>query len=103
MPGAIVGEVCPEHVWVQEGGASSAVDGNKDGYWQLRDFLAELRASSPRPRASIFYVHGLQDWNVKPHMMPGPAFTATGSDITLDLGSATLTLPLDNTLVYEQP
>lgn len=69
VPGAIVGEVCPEQVWVQEGGASSAVDGNKDGYWQLRDFLAELRASSPRPRASIFYVHGLQDWNVKPHMM----------------------------------
>jgi X-Pro dipeptidyl-peptidase len=69
VPGAIVGEVCPEQVWVQEGGASSAVDGNKDGYWQLRDFLAELRSSSPRPRASVFYVHGLQDWNVKPHMM----------------------------------
>ena len=69
VPGAIVGEVCPEQVWVQEGGASSGVDGNKDGYWQLRDFLAELRASSPRPRASVFYIHGLQDWNVKPHMM----------------------------------
>ena len=69
VPGAILGEVCPEQVWVQEGGASSAIDGNKDGYWQVRDFLAELRASSSRPRASIFYVHGLQDWNVKPHMM----------------------------------
>lgn len=69
VPGAIVGEVCPEQVWVQEGGASSAVDGNKDGYWQLRDFLAELRADPNRPRASVFYIHGLQDWNVKPHMM----------------------------------
>lgn len=69
VPGAIVGEVCPEQVWVQEGGASSAVDGNKDGYWQLRDFLAELRAAPDRERASVFYIHGLQDWNVKPHMM----------------------------------
>ncbi|HEX7185675.1 MAG TPA: CocE/NonD family hydrolase [Thermoanaerobaculia bacterium] len=69
VPGAVIGEVCPEQVWVQEGGASSAVDGNKDGYWQLRDFLAELRASTSRPRASVFYIHGLQDWNVKPHMM----------------------------------
>lgn len=69
VPGAVVGEVCAEQVWVQEAGLSSAIDGNKDGYWQLRDFLAELRASGPRPRASIFYIHGLQDWNVKPHMM----------------------------------
>ena len=69
VPGAIVGEVCPEQVWVQEGGASSAVDGNKDGYWQLRDFLAELRAAPRRQRAAVFYIHGLQDWNVKPHMM----------------------------------
>jgi X-Pro dipeptidyl-peptidase len=69
VPGAVIGEVCPEQVWVQEGGVSSTVDGNKDGYWQLRDFLAELRATSSRPRASVFYIHGLQDWNVKPHMM----------------------------------
>ena len=69
VPGAIVGEVCAEQVWVQEGGLSSAVDGNKDGYWQIRDFLAELRAAPAQRRPSVFYIHGLQDWNVKPHMM----------------------------------
>jgi X-Pro dipeptidyl-peptidase len=69
VPGAVVGEVCPEQFWVQEGQLSSAIDGNKDGYWQLRDFLAELRQSPNKSRASVFYIHGLQDWNVKPHNM----------------------------------
>lgn len=69
VPGAIAGEVCADQVWVQEGGVSSTVDGNKDGYWQLRDFGAELRADPGRSRASVFYIHGLQDWNVKPHNM----------------------------------
>jgi X-Pro dipeptidyl-peptidase len=69
VPGAVVGEVCSDQVWVQEGGASSAIDGNKDGYWQLRDFLAELQAAPKKTRASVFYVHGLQDWNVTPHHM----------------------------------
>jgi X-Pro dipeptidyl-peptidase len=69
VPGAVVGEVCSEQVWVQEGGVSSTIDGNKDGYWQLRDFLAELRAAPKKTRASVFYIHGLQDWNVKPHNM----------------------------------
>ncbi|HVL66056.1 MAG TPA: CocE/NonD family hydrolase [Vicinamibacterales bacterium] len=69
VPGAVIGEVCTEQVWVQEGGVSSTIDGNKDGYWQLRDFLAEYRAAPKKPRASVFYIHGLQDWNVKPHNM----------------------------------
>ena len=69
VPGAVIGEVCADQIWVQEGGVTSAVDGNKDGYWQLRDFLAELRAAPKTNRASVFYVHGLQDWNVKPHNM----------------------------------
>lgn len=88
VPGAVIGEVCREQVWVQEGGASSAVDGNKDGYWQLRDFLAELRQAPARERASVFYVHGLQDWNVKPHMMEDwlPAVQATGVPYKIWLG-----------------
>lgn len=69
VPGAVIGEVCADQVWVQEGGLTSAIDGNKDGYWQLRDFLAELRAAPKKTRASVFYIHGLQDWNVKPHNM----------------------------------
>ena len=69
VPGAVAGEVCTEQVWVQEAGVTSTIDGNKDGYWQLRDFLAEYRAAPKKARASVFYIHGLQDWNVKPHNM----------------------------------
>jgi putative CocE/NonD family hydrolase len=65
------GELCPEQVEVQEGGLTSGLDGNKDAYWQVRDFNAEARATWDRnpQRASVWYVHGLQDWNVKPHNM----------------------------------
>lgn len=67
---AAAGELCPEQVVVQEGGATSAVDGNKDAYWQVRDFAAEYWADDRDvERASVFYIHGLQDWNVKPHNM----------------------------------
>jgi X-Pro dipeptidyl-peptidase len=88
VPGAVVGEVCPEQFWVQEGQLSSAVDGNKDGYWQLRDFLAELRQSPGKSRASVFYVHGFQDWNVQPHNVEGwlPAVIATGVPYHVWLG-----------------
>lgn len=88
VPGAIVGEVCPEQIWVQEAQLSSAGDGNKDGYWQLRDFLAELGQAPDRERASVFYIHGLQDWNVKPHHMEDwlPAVQATGVPFKAWLG-----------------
>ncbi|MHB1260881.1 MAG: CocE/NonD family hydrolase [Thermoplasmatota archaeon] len=65
------GELCPEQAEVQEGGLTSGIDGNKDAYWQVRDFNAEARATwdlNPQ-RAAVWYVHGLQDWNVKPHNM----------------------------------
>jgi X-Pro dipeptidyl-peptidase len=88
VPGAVAGEVCPEQVWVQEGGVSSTVDGDKDGYWQLRDFHRELLASPDRERASVFYVHGLADWNVKPHNMEDwlEAVQATGVPFKAWLG-----------------
>lgn len=69
VPGAVVGEACTEQAEVQEGGVSSTLDGNKDAYWQERDFLAELASEPDAERASVFYVHGLQDWNVKDHNM----------------------------------
>ncbi|MEK6974850.1 MAG: CocE/NonD family hydrolase [Candidatus Thermoplasmatota archaeon] len=87
---AAAGEACPEQVAVQEGGATSAVDGNKDAYWIERDFGAELRASWDKnpQRASVWYIHGLQDWNVKPHMMEDwlPAILETGVDYKVWLG-----------------
>ena len=68
---AAAGELCPEQVEVQEGGLTSGIDGNKDDYWAVRDFNAEARATWDRnpQRAAVWYVHGLQDWNVKPHNM----------------------------------
>ena len=87
---AAAGELCPEQAEVQEGGASSAVDGNKDAYWQERDFERELRADWERngERAAVWYVHGLQDWNVKPHMMESwlPAILETGVPYKVWLG-----------------
>ena len=37
-------EACMHRVESFEAGTTSALDGNKDAYWQERDFLAELRA-----------------------------------------------------------
>ncbi len=56
----------PEHVASGEG---SAAHGIKDAYWQERDWTTSIAASSWN--GSIFLVHGLSDWNVKPdHVLP---------------------------------
>lgn len=88
VPGAVAGEACADQVDVQEGGVSSTLDGNKDAYWQARDFLAELEAAERKPTASVLYVHGLQDWNVKPHNMEDwlPAVQASGVPYKVWLG-----------------
>lgn len=84
VPGAIAGELCPDQVEVQEGGASSGVDSNKDAYWQVRDFGAEYRADDRDvERASVWYIHGLQDWNVKPHNMEGWLDTLWASGVPM--------------------
>ncbi|MEK6985331.1 MAG: CocE/NonD family hydrolase [Candidatus Thermoplasmatota archaeon] len=88
VPGAVVGEACTEQAEVQEGGVSSTMDGNKDAYWMERDFLAELASEPDAERASVFYVHGLQDWNVKDHNMEDwlTAIQATGVPFKAWLG-----------------
>ena len=85
---SVATEPCAEQVDVQESGVSSTVDGNKDGYWQARDFVAELAADPAKERASVFYIHGLQDWNVKPHMMEDwlPALWESGVPMKVWLG-----------------
>lgn len=87
-PTAVAGEACADQLEVQEGGVSSTLDGNKDAYWQARDFLAEYEAMPDVARASVFYVHGLQDWNVKPHMMEDwlPALQESGVPFKAWLG-----------------
>lgn len=42
-------------------------DGTHNAFWQQRD----LRASVKNVQASVLYVHGLQDWNVKPDNIVG--------------------------------
>ncbi len=66
---AVRGEGCTDQADVQRAGAQGIAEGNKDAYWQLRDFTAELRADWDKPRAPIFFIQGFQDWNVKPHNM----------------------------------
>ncbi|HWG89710.1 MAG TPA: CocE/NonD family hydrolase [Candidatus Thermoplasmatota archaeon] len=39
--------------------------GTNDAFWQERDY----RALIPGIQAPVFYIHGLQDWNVKPDMI----------------------------------
>lgn len=71
VPDAVLGEACTERVEVTEETFTSFISGNKTSYWQARDHLAELNADPLKKRASVFYIHGLQDWNVKPHNMEG--------------------------------
>ncbi len=81
IPGAVLGEACTDQAEVQEAGAGSAVDGNKDAYWQARDFLARYEADKARSRAAVLYVHGLQDYNVKDHNMEGWIEALQGSGV----------------------
>lgn len=44
-------------------GGGHGVPGPTDAYWRTREFTERVLANY---QGSIFYVHGLQDWNVKP-------------------------------------
>ena len=60
----LAGDVaCPEAPKHLASGEGTAADGMRDAYWQERDWPAFLRDSSWN--GSVFFVHGLQDWNVK--------------------------------------
>jgi X-Pro dipeptidyl-peptidase len=55
---------CPELAKHAQSGEGTAADGMRDAYWQERDWTRFLPQSDWN--GSIFFVHGLQDWNVKP-------------------------------------
>ncbi len=60
---------CPDLPFVQAHGIGSGVTGMKTDYWQERDWAQFIGDSDWD--GSIFFVHGLQDWNVKPdHILP---------------------------------
>lgn len=60
---------CAEYPEIEAAGLGTAVTGVKDAYWVERDWARFLPRSAWQ--GSIFFVHGLQDWNVKPdHLDP---------------------------------
>jgi X-Pro dipeptidyl-peptidase len=59
---------CQEELDVQANQVEGAATGDYTPYWQARNYSALL---PPQVDASVFYIHGLSDWNVKPdHMVP---------------------------------
>ncbi|HEX2021241.1 MAG TPA: CocE/NonD family hydrolase [Candidatus Thermoplasmatota archaeon] len=59
---------CEESADVQRAGVESALTGDYTEYWRERNYTALLPETLD---ASVFYIHGLADWNVKPdHMDP---------------------------------
>ncbi len=60
---------CTELPRMQASGVGSGVTGLKDDYWIERDWARYVADTDWN--GSIFFVHGLQDWNVKPdHILP---------------------------------
>jgi len=55
---------CPELAKHVGSGEGTAADGLRDAYWAERDWPAYVAKSNWT--GSIFFVHGFQDWNVKP-------------------------------------
>lgn len=76
---------CEESLHVQTNQYHSLATGDYTPYWQARNYTALL---PDRIDASVFYIHGLQDWNVKPdHMDPWlDALQERGATVKLWLG-----------------
>lgn len=76
---------CAESADVQAAQYDGALAGTYSPYWQARNYSALL---PERVDASVFYVHGLSDWNVKPdHMDPWLAeLRARGAPLKAWLG-----------------
>lgn len=104
MATAAAGEACTDQADVQAGGVTSTIDGDKDAYWQVRDFHAEAMDAPDVHRPAVFYIHGLQDWNVKPHNMEDwlPALQASGSEYKVWLGQWGHAWPQGNDCEYDE-
>jgi X-Pro dipeptidyl-peptidase len=59
------GKVCPRGVDLQLAGVQTVATGDETAWWQERNFRAHLDAIN-EANVSVYLVHGLQDWNVKP-------------------------------------
>ncbi len=80
--------VCPDYLTGGPEGVKAVLGGDPspaDPYWSERIFLPRALAKFDGP---IFFIHGLQDWNVDPHMI-FPAyneFEAKGNPVKALLG-----------------
>jgi predicted acyl esterase len=59
------GKVCDRQAELQEAGVETTATGDETAWWQERDFSKHLDAINGA-NISVYVVHGLQDWNVKP-------------------------------------
>jgi X-Pro dipeptidyl-peptidase len=58
---------CPDLPVIAGEGVASGTTGDYTAYWKERDYSA----TADRAQAALFFIHGLQDWNVKPdHILP---------------------------------
>jgi X-Pro dipeptidyl-peptidase len=65
----LAGEACAATPMGAANAGGSTVAGAKTPYWLERDWTRDIATSSWN--GSIFFVHGLQDWNVQPsHIQP---------------------------------
>ena len=67
--------LCKDWLIAAPMGAAALVTGDEvvpteDGYWREREFLPRTLQNYD---GSVFFIHGLQDWNVDPHLI-SPAF-----------------------------
>lgn len=89
------GVLCPESFQGFVAGPYSAVTGERDptGFWAARNFRPGVLE---KYKGSVLLVHGLQDWNVEPHM--GLPFVqqlhdTKGNDVKMMLGQWGHTFP----------
>ncbi len=60
-------KVCQDFAQDEAAGASGASTGDEDAFWQERDYQTDAQiAKIDKANVSVYVVHGLQDWNVKP-------------------------------------
>lgn len=67
--------LCPDYLIATPMGAAALVTGDEvlpldEGYWREREFLPRVLTNY---KGSVYFIHGLQDWNVDPALI-SPAF-----------------------------
>ncbi len=81
LPFLLADEACPEQVGTQLHGLGSGVTGDYTDYWMERNYTAHIPEAADLWKAagvdvatagpSVYFIHGLADWNVKPdHILP---------------------------------